>query len=339
MSKEHREESRVRWIRKLVGSPPPRTLPLGIGDDAAVWKPPSSREVVLTVDTQAEGTHFKRNWFSARELGRRAVHASVSDLAAMAARPEALLVSLLLEEGTAEDYFRDLYRGIEEAARAVSAPIVGGNVSRGPLSVTVTALGSGRAGEFCRRDRLMPDQEVWVSGTPGLARLGLLALRGEISSRRRRTTLRRAIEAFLRPSARVQEALTIRSSWKAEAMIDLSDGLGADLHHLIQASSKQRTVGIELKASVFERMEPLATLASACGLDPLQVALRGGEDYELCFASPPRTDTRRSLGAFRRRFGVDLTHVGRVVNRSGLWIVDPDGKRHSVAELGFEHFG
>ena len=152
-SRASREDEWIEWIRKQVGPAPSQRFPLGIGDDAALWRPPPRSDVVLTVDCQAAGTHFERGWLKPRELGFRAVSSSVSDLAAMAARPGALLVSLLIDERLRPSGFRELYRGICEASSMYSMPVVGGNVARGPLSVTVTALGSvERRGAWVRGD-------------------------------------------------------------------------------------------------------------------------------------------------------------------------------------------
>ena len=335
--RQNQEEAWIRWIRGLPGAKPRGDSVLGIGDDAALWKLPDSHQLVVTVDTQAEGTHFERDWLSPKDLGRRAVNASISDLAAMAARPLALLVALLLDERTKENYFRELYRGINQASREYSAPVIGGNVSRGPLSITVTALGSGKPRELCRRDGMRSGQEIWVSGTPGLARLGLMALRGDIHPLPRTAAMKRALGAFLRPSARVREAVVIRRRWKVGAMIDLSDGLGADLRHLVEATSRRRAVGIELDAAALDSLEPLASLAASTGQSPVETALAASEDYELCFAATPERQGDRLARSFEKRFGLKLTRIGRVVERAGLWVV-VNGKRHPVVETGFEHF-
>jgi thiamine-monophosphate kinase len=336
------EESWIDWLRGLVTPGTLSGLHLGLGDDAAVWRP-RGRCLVLTVDAQVDGTHFRSGWLTARELGRRAVSASVSDLAAMAARPKALLVSLVLEPATTRSRFRALYRGIHEAAVEYGASIIGGNICHGPLSITITALGEGEPGELCRRSGLEPGDAIWVTGAPGLARLGLRELeRG--ASRPHSPLARRALAAFRRPRARVEEAIFIRRSWPVGGMIDLSDGLGTDLRHLLRSSSEHRrgALGAELDPAAFADLEPLARLCREFGLSPFETALRGGEDYELCFTSRPHGDQAPLARAFERRFGLKLTCVGRVTaegrGREPLLWAREGSKRRRLVGRGFEHF-
>jgi len=338
------ESSRIDWLRELVARDAPRALSLGIGDDAAVWRPPAGREVVLSIDAQACGTHFREEWSTARAIGRRAVHASVSDLAAMAARPAAILVSLLLPAGWPERSFRELVRGIDEAARELGAAIAGGNTSRGPLSVTITAIGSVARGRALRRDRLRAGDELWVTGCPGLAGLGLRlteerARSSRVSARPRGTeNEHRAIQAWKEPRARVREAMAIAARFAPRAAIDLSDGLARDLEHLIEASARRgRRVAIEIDRDLLERLEPLATLCRERGEDTASVALCGGEDYELCFTVPPGCIRPPARREFARRFGTPLTRLGGVVDGSGLSLRDETGTQR-VDVRGFEHF-
>lgn len=338
-SRASREDEWIEWIRKQVGPAPSQRFPLGIGDDAALWRPPPRSDIVLTVDCQAAGTHFERGWLKPRELGFRAVSSSVSDLAAMAARPGALLVSLLIDERLRPSGFRELYRGICEASSMYSMPVVGGNVARGPLSVTVTALGSvERRGALLRGD-LGPGDEVWVTGCPGLARLGLLSLQGKLGSSRGVPGVRSAVDAFKRPRARLLEARALKRGWPLRALIDLSDGLGRDLEHLLAAAAERRgRLGVELEEAALSRLEPLRRLAEAAGLSPAAVALEGGEDYELLLVTRPRPHAERAARSFERRFGLALTRLGEISRRPGIWLRQPDGSSEATSVRAFEHF-
>ena len=234
------ELRRIRWIRDLEGPSPGPRFPLGIGDDAAIWRPTPGSSTLLTVDAQVEGVHWKKGWLTPREIGGRAVAASLSDLAAMAARPACVLASLVLEPGFSDADFRHLYRGIRAAALRHGAPVAGGNLSSGPFSVTITAVGEGDPRRLVRRSGAHPGDEIWVTGTPGLARLGLLRLE---ASRKRRPAERGAAEAglraFIAPRPRIAEALHIARVWRPGAMIDLSDGLASDLQRVLEARPRR----------------------------------------------------------------------------------------------------
>ena len=336
------ESRRIDWIRKLLESHPRGGLSLGIGDDAAVWKPRQGYRTVLTVDTQSEGTHFMPGWLSPGEIGRRAVSSSISDLAAMNARPALVLVSLLLERGRSEDFFRKLYRGIDKACRDYGALIAGGNISRGPLSITITCIGEARKKDLTGRNGMENGDEIWVTGNPGLARLGLLHLQDRLFGRSPSPGARQAISAFKNPRARTGEAAALGRSWRPNAAIDLSDGLHKDLLHLLESNTKKglSANGIVLDKKAIESLEPLGKLCAEAGLSPCRASLEGGEDYELLLAIPPGRATAARVRAFREKFDVPITRIGTVTSKKpGVWL-----KTHSSGTLtrlradGFEHF-
>lgn len=332
-----REERRIDWVDRLLGPLPDREFPVGRGDDAAVWRPRAGRSVVLTVDAQAEGTHFRRDWLTPREIGRRAVAASVSDVAAMAARPAAILVSLLLDHTVSESEYRGLVRGIRDAALEFGVAVAGGNISRGPLSVTVTSLGDVDATRpAVRRNGARAGDEVWVTGSPGLARLGWLALDGALDVPRRDPRLRRALRAFRRPVPRIREALRLRRYWPLTALIDLSDGLTTDLRHLVDASFGRagKGLGVALDPASIQGLPDVGPLCRRAGLSALDICLAGGEDYELLFTARPRAGSVAAARTFASRTGVPLTRIGTMTRGGGIH--DATTGRPLVAE-GFEH--
>jgi thiamine-monophosphate kinase len=332
------ESRRIDWLRDLVEASRSSAVRLGIGDDAALWKARPGHEVVLSVDALAEGTHFRRVWLSPREIGRRAVSAAASDLAAMAAKPAGILLSLLIPEDFSDANFRALLRGVDETARDYELALIGGNTSRGPLSVTVTVLGEVETGRALRRDALRAGDEVWVTGCPGLARLGLRVLESSRPHAHGSKLERRAVAAFKRPRARIAESHALAKSFAARAAIDLSDGLASDLGHLIDESKRAgRDVGIEIDAEAIANREPLASICEAQGLDAAETALAGGDDYELCFTAPKGRGTTARKRAFERRFGVEVTRIGRVIASEGVWLVSGE-ERRQVERGGFAHF-
>jgi thiamine-monophosphate kinase len=343
------EFRRIEWIRRSARRNSPASLLLGIGDDAALWRPRPGACVVLTVDSHVEGAHFHRSLLSLREIGRRAVVASASDLAAMAARPACLLPALVLEGTMDERDFRALHGGIAAAAAELGIPIAGGNLSAGPLSITVTAVGEGDPGKLLRRSGAREGDEIWVTGTPGLARLGLLCLqrgrRGKTGAMEgvvpagARAAAAAAVRAYRRPRARVEEALFLARRMAARSMIDISDGLAADLGHILEESSRRsgRRLGAALEAAAFSHLPHLPPLARLFALGLHAAALGPSDDYELCFTAPRSASSAAAARAFRRRFGLPLTRLGEVVRSPGLRLRGGP-EAGAVAASGWEHF-
>lgn len=337
------EDRRIDWIGSLAELKAGNQLSVGIGDDAAVWQPRQGYKTVLTVDVQSEGTHFMPGWLAPAEVGRRAVSSSISDLAAMNARPAVILVSILIESTRTETFFRKLYGGITAACKDYKVRIAGGNISRGPLSVTVTSIGEAQQKDITKRNRLVNGDELWVTGSPGLARLGLLQLRDRIFGRSTSPGIRRALDSFKNPRARVAEAAALGRTWKPRAVIDLSDGLCRDLHHLQegpQAARGNPPAGIIIEEEALDGLEPLGELCRKAGLSPAGMALAGGEDYELMLAIPPQTATAARVRAFKTRFGVPLTRIGKVTaEKPGLWLKNGlEGTLTRLEGNSFDHF-
>lgn len=337
------ENRRIDWISKLPCLEPGNQLSPGIGDDGAVWRPRRGYKTVLTVDAQSEGTHFMPGWLKPEEIGRRAVSSSISDLAAMNARPALILVSILIEPHRTESFFRKLYGGIAGACEDYSARIAGGNISRGPLSVTITSIGEARQKDITKRNGLANGDEIWVTGSPGLARLGLLQLSEGIFGRSTSAGVRMALEAFKNPHARVKEAAALSRTWHPRAVIDLSDGIYRDLLHLQQscrAETGSQPAGIILDQDALDTLQPLGNLCRKAGLSPRATALAGGEDYELLLVIPPGKATAARVRAFNSRFAVAINRIGTVTTQKpGLWL--KNGLQGTLTPLegdSFEHF-
>lgn len=291
----------IRSILRRLG-----TRAEGVGDDAAVFSVPRGDSVVVSVDASIEGTHFKRDWMSPRDVARRAVSAALSDLAAMAARPIGVLVALGVSEFWRQE-LELLADGIGDAVGGVRARVLGGNVSEASeLSITTTVIGSAFAP--LARSGAAPGDSLYVTGSlggPGAA-LALLS-RGESAGRFH--------HRFVHPAPRIDEARWLADRG-ATAAIDVSDGLVADLRHLAAASG----VRIELDATCVPLVDGVA----------LEDALASGEEYELVVAARD-VDT----AAFAARFNLPLTRIGRVA--AGPAQVDVTGAR--VAHVaGHDHF-
>ncbi|TDC28258.1 thiamine-phosphate kinase [Micromonospora sp. 15K316] len=253
----------------------PATL-LGPGDDAAVIAAPDAR-VAASTDVLVEGRHFRRDWGSARDIGHRAAAANLADIAAMGATPTALLVALCLPPGLELSWAEELADGLAAEAGTVGASVVGGDMSASPtLTIAVTALGDLGGRAPVRRGGARPGDVVALAGRTGYAAAGLTVL-----SRGFRTP-RLLVEAYRRPEV-PYAAGPQAARLGATAMIDVSDGLLADLGHVARASG----VAVDVRRDAFEVPAQMRDAAQALGADPYAWLLGGGEDHALAATFPP----------------------------------------------------
>lgn len=308
----------IRLIRRAAG-PGDAGVVLGIGDDAAVLDVPGDRDLVTTVDTLNAGVHFDAKT-PAADIGYKALAVNLSDLAAMGAEPRWALLSLSLPEAD-EGFLAAFVEGFLSLARQHGVSLVGGDTCAGPLSVTVTALGLVRPGEALRRDGARPGDLVAVSGTPGLAALALERLSAGLAPGER------AGEALRKPVPRV--ALGAALVGKASACIDISDGLRADLGHVVQTSGCGAVIELG-------RLPGHGAFAGCGDHRRWRLQLAGGDDYELCFTLPPRHAP--ALRGIAHETGLQLSTIGSIVEAPGVRCVTPDGSHFDVERTGYEHF-
>ncbi|MBI5781360.1 MAG: thiamine-phosphate kinase [Rhodocyclales bacterium] len=309
--------------------PPPPWLRLGIGDDAALLAEEPGWETAITCDTLVEGRHFLPGT-DPEALGWKALAVNLSDLAAMGAVPTGFLLSLTLPEAD-EAWLAAFARGLFACARSHGARLVGGDTTRGPRALTITALGRVPAGKAVLRSGARAGDDLWVSGQPGRAALGLAVRLGELAS-----TLPEAerwVAALDRPEPRL--ALGQRLRGLAHAMLDVSDGLLGDLRHILERSAPP-----PLTAEIEVARLPLAPLVAGGG--PPERArtalLAGGDDYELIFTAAPayRDQILRLAG----ELDLPLSRIGRLVPATAhpIVLVEPDGRRTLPEVLGYDHF-
>lgn len=309
----------IRRFLDAAGGELPASVTVEPGDDAAVLE----EGFVVGSDLSIEDVHFRRSWLGVEEIGYRAVAAVLSDLAAMAARPAGVLLSVALGPADGGEVGVGLARGAGAAARDAGTAIIGGDTSRSPGPLVLDAVAVGRADEPLRRDGGRPGDELWVTGALGASAAAVRAWEaGEVPSARAR-------ERFVRPVPRLEEARWLVGEGDLRAGIDISDGLAADAGHLAAAGG----VAAVLDA---ERI-PVDPAARPAGDETARdLALRGGEDYELLVAAPPGALEER-VGAFETRFRIPLTRVGRMEEGRGVWL--RDGRfREELAAGGFDHF-
>ena len=327
------EFSLIASIRRRMEGKYPPEVALGIGDDCAVLQPQAGMEWVITTDTQVEDVHFRREWLTPYQIGWRAMAVNLSDLAAMGAQPFGALAALTLPAATEAAFFDRLLDGLCDLGLRCNCPLIGGNLARDPahLTLTLTVLGRVPLGTSVRRGGARAGDEIFVSGRLGGAAAGLQTFLRTIP-------LADAVSAALRqrytqPQPRVREAIFLRASGYLTSMIDLSDGLAGDLAHLCEESG----VGAQLAAEALPLQAGVREVAAVLDEDPLALALRGGEDFELCCTAVPGT-LAPLLDEFRARFDIDLTRVGVMTSERALRLVQADGSEAPLAPQAFDHF-
>lgn len=310
-----------RYFRELGASR--EDIVLGIGDDAALLRVPGNCELVLTTDALIEGVHFLPG-APARALGHRALAVNLSDIAAMGASPSWALLALNLPVAD-EAWLREFAAGFGALARSHDVALVGGNLSRGALSITVELAGLVPTGQALRRDGARAGDELYLSGSVGDAACGLELLRGEV-------TVPAAEAAYLQrrfeyPTPRVALGQALRGI--ASACIDISDGVYIDASRLLAASG----CGAKLE---IERLPVSEPLRRALGEQSWRTALCGGDDYELCFTAPPAQAA--AVVATAARTGQAVTRIGALYPGTGLTLTAA-GSVMQFSPSGFDHFG
>jgi thiamine-monophosphate kinase len=297
------EPSLIAWIRERVRVPRGRGIALGIGDDCAIFRPRGAAEDLLfTTDMLIEDVHFRRATHAAADIGWKALARGLSDLAAMGAAPRFCLLSLALPKWADKRWIADFYRGLLELAAREGAPLIGGDLARAEKAMCdIVCCGAAPRGAALRRDGARAGDAIYVSGALGGSALGLASQRG------------RGWRRHLRPEPRLALGRFLRERLGASAAMDLSDGLSLDLHRMCAAS------GLSAEIQAPPRF-PGATL---------EMALHGGEDYELLFTLPA------GAAAPRLCQGLPLTRIG-VMRRGAPGRVFIGGA--PLAPLGWDHF-
>jgi thiamine-monophosphate kinase len=296
---------------------------LGVGDDAAILECPADAELVVAVDTLVDGVHFPRG-SPAASVGHRALAVNLSDLAAMGARPAWALLALTLPEAD-ESWLAEFAAGMAALARAHEVALVGGDTTSGPLCVTVQALGHVPRSAALLRSGGRPGDAIFVSGTPGDAAAGLAIEQGRLAPCAETTAYLR--ERFLYPAPRL--ALGERLRRRASACIDVSDGLLGDALKLARASG----CGVQLE---YEALPVSAALVRALGPDRArELALTGGDDYELLFSVRPAQVGKLLAELPPERWG--YARIGTLRENPGADVLR-DGAVMSFSHCGYDHF-
>ncbi len=306
----------------------------GIGDDAAIIRTDSDEHLLATCDIQLEDVHFRRKFITPYQLGQRAVAVNISDIAAMGGIPTYLLVSLGLPPDIEVDYIDQLYHGMEKEATRSNATIAGGNITRSlQLMIDIFLLGKVKQNLVITRSGAQQGDLLLVTGDIGKSAAGLRLLNRKAKNKDQIIDPQLSA-AHLTPTPRLPESRIIANLQIATAMIDISDGLASDLGHICRASK----VGAVIWAESLPISTATRNAAALIGCDPLQLALYGGEDYELLFSAPQEMVAALQQ-AVTAETGTSVTVVGEIVSLVEGVRVDIAGKLSPLLAKGWDHMG
>jgi thiamine-monophosphate kinase len=282
----------------------------------------SSKPQLITIDSMVEGVHFKLEWGTPAMLGARALNINLSDIAAMGGSPTICVINLAIRPGLDTRFFDQLYRGLGHAAAAAGVSVVGGNITRASeLALTIALLGEVET-QPLRRDSARPGDKIYVTGTVGDAALGLRILQNKIrpTGRAREYLVKR----FLRPIAQVDAGRKLARIKPPPATIDVSDGLWQDLGHVLERS--------DVGAKVDSGSLPLSSAYRQVYGDSCDLALSGGDDYELIFCMRGRT----SEAELSRRLAVKVTCIGEITRQKQALLMSSTGQVLTFQNHGWD---
>jgi thiamine-monophosphate kinase len=332
--KEVGEFGLIRRIRKLLekeGAEQSPDLTVGVGDDAAAFKPRPGYEILVTCDSVVEGRHYLPQFMTPRDVGRRAMVLNISDIGAMGGRPRYALVSLGLKKGTIVRDVEDTYRGFLDELNPFGATIIGGNITGigNDVFIDITLIGEAREGRVLRRSGARPGDIILVTGCPGESNAGMQLLLNGLA-----TADHPLVTAYLRPAHRAREGAAVAEIGHATSMIDTSDGFLGDLGHLCEESG----VGAEIVQERFPASKTLQEAAAALKNDPHELFLGASDDYELIITCPKDyVETVRAAVAVT--YAGAVTEVGRITEPGrGIRLLLADRSERDLSPKGWDHF-
>ena len=309
-----------------------KNIPLGIGDDCALIRQATDSEIAITTDMLVEGKHFFAGT-DPEQLGRKALAVNLSDLAAMGAEPLGFTLAIAMPKADIA-WLEAFSKGLLDSANLYGCPLIGGDTTAGPLTLSITALGNIPQGKAIRRSGAKIEDDVWVSGNVGDARLALAALRHEIPLSAE--DLKQVEKRMHQPTPRIELGICLRDI--ATAALDISDGLLGDLNHVLKQS--------QVDAQIFLNQIPKSETLKKQSTDiQNQFAASGGDDYEICFTAP--NHQREAIKKLSKSLDLPLTLIGRIIpiknKNPQVHLINADGATMSAIESkkllqSFDHF-
>jgi thiamine-monophosphate kinase len=307
---------------------PTSNTDLGIGDDAALIQVPAGHQLAISTDMSVVGTHFFQH-AAPYDIGWKSLAVNISDMAAMGANPKWATLSIALPD-TNEHWLKSFSAGFFDCANAFNVDLVGGDTTRGTLNVNVTIMGVVEIGKAITRSHAQVGDDIWVSGQLGHAAMGLAHLQNKCVLDK--DLLEVCLFALHQPQPRVSLGLALQEI--AHSCIDISDGLLADLGHILEASSSETSK----KGAILqlENIPCLPTIKARIQEQDIQHAvLAGGDDYELCFTARP--NQRKTLIALAEQLNINLTRIGSINETGNLSVMLKD-KNVTISKSGYDHF-
>ncbi|HEY1659192.1 MAG TPA: thiamine-phosphate kinase [Candidatus Sulfotelmatobacter sp.] len=320
------EKQLIAQVRRMAGSRKTPAVQAGIGDDCAVLRLPAhagkSDEVLVTTDFTLEGIHFRRDWHSPESVGHRCLARGLSDIAAMGGLPEAAFLSLALPRDLPQKWVERFTLSLIDLAKRYGVTLAGGDTAESPGGVLADIVVVGRVpkGKAVLRSGARPGDLIYVSGGLGGSAAAVVAMQAK--PKRKLNPVEYPRHFF--PQLRIELGHILREKNLASAMIDTSDGLSTDLAHICEESG----VGAELQAAAI----PRAKVGKPPREVDLELALHGGEDYELLFTARPNRQIPRRIA------GVSITQIGRITHSRRVTLFNPAGVGHKFDPQGWEHF-
>ena len=311
------EQELIQQIRRSARRNKDKSVVTGIGDDCAVLRVPPGHELLVTTDFTIENVHFRRDWYRPELVGRRCLTRGLSDIAAMGGEPLAAFLSLAVSGDVPQKWVDRFLKGLLDLAKEFKLPLAGGDTaqSMSGIQADIVVVGSVPKGKAVLRSGAKAGQQIYVTGELG-ASAAVLARLAESKP------VGAECSSHFRPQARVAVGQWLRQRRIASAMIDLSDGLSTDLEHIC----KESHVGAEIEAAAI----PRAQVGPGKKRVALNLALHGGDDYELLFTSASRVPSKVA--------GVQVTRIGRTTRSAGMRLIVADGKVRPLQAKGWEHF-
>lgn len=313
------ERALIAQIRRMASRTRNSAVLAGIGDDCAVLRADSGSEILVTTDFSLEGVHFRRDWHPAESVGHRCLARGLSDIAAMGGKPLAVFLSLAVPKDLPQSWVHRFLRGLTHLADRYGVPLAGGDTAQSPAGILADIMVAGTVpkGKAILRSGARPGDRIFVSGELGGSAAAVRQLQQCAVSFR-------DYRRHFYPEPRIELGCLLRERRLVSAMIDTSDGLSTDLSHICEESG----VGAEIEASAIPRARVGRPLREV----DLDVALNGGEDYELLFTAKPGTRIAPEMAGLR------VTAIGRITRQRTMRIRSDEGRVAKLVPRGWEHF-
>jgi thiamine-monophosphate kinase len=324
------EKALIAQIRRMASTAANPAVQTGIGDDCAVLRLLPRRgqqtDILVTTDFTLEGIHFRRDWHPAESVGHRCLARGLSDIAAMGGEPAAAFLSLALPRDLPQSWVGRFARGLIGLAERYGVTLAGGDTAESPNGVLadIVLVGTVPKGKSALRSRAQAGDRIYVSGELGGSAAAVGVMRKEMRKKSKWKPNPREYLRHFFPEPRVELGRVLRERGLVSAMIDTSDGLSTDLAHVCEESG----VGAEIAAELI----PRASVGKPSRQVDLQLALHGGEDYELLFTASPGKHVPSRIA------GVPITHIGHITRGRKLFLRNRDGVGYELQALGWEHF-